>query len=192
MMTSLWKQHILPFGLLLGLLAVAALGSDYLLHRLNLVWVGRYLGIPGTILIIGSLIYALRKRKYIKMGNPKSLLKLHEFSAWLGSLLVLIHAGIHFNATLPWLATITMGAIVISGLIGKLLLDRSKRHVQGQREHFQQQGLSPPEVEQAIFWDLLGLDIMTRWRKIHIPIFIVFSVLSLGHIISVFLFWGWI
>jgi hypothetical protein len=69
MMPSLWRQHVLPFALLLGLLAVTALGGDYLLHRFNLVWVGRYLGIPGTVLIIGSLIYSLRKRKYIKMGK---------------------------------------------------------------------------------------------------------------------------
>ena len=57
---SLWRGHVLPFALLLGLLAAAALGGDYLLHRLNLVWVGRYLGIPGTLLIIGSLYYSLR------------------------------------------------------------------------------------------------------------------------------------
>jgi hypothetical protein len=191
-MNSLWRQHVLPFVLLLGLLAIAALGGDYLLHQLNLVWVGRYLGIPGTILIIISLIYSLRKRKYIKTGNPKSMLRFHEFSAWLGSLLVLIHAGIHFNALLPWLATIAMGVNVISGLVGKFLLDRSRRHVQNQREHFQLEGLSPPDVEQAIFWDAVSLDIMTRWRKVHIPIFLVFSVLSFGHIISIFLFWSWI
>ena len=83
---SLWRQHVLPFTLLLGLLAAATLAGDYVLHRLNLVWVGRYLGIPGTLLIIGSLVYSLRKRKYISSGQPKSLLKWHEFSAWLGSL----------------------------------------------------------------------------------------------------------
>ena len=44
---------------------------------------------------------------------------------------VLIHAGIHFNAILPWLATVAMGVNVISGMVGKLLLDRSRRHVQG-------------------------------------------------------------
>jgi len=191
MTTSLWRQHILPFTLLLGLLAVATLAGDYLLHRLNLVWVGRYLGIPGTILIIGSLVYSLRKRKYITTGNPKSLLKLHEISAWLGSLMVLLHAGIHFNAILPWLATVAMGVNVISGMVGKLLLDRSRRHVLGQREHFQLRGLSRPEVDQAVFWDAVTLDAMTKWRKVHIPIFIVFVVLSLGHIISIFLFWGW-
>jgi hypothetical protein len=191
-MISLWRQYVLPFGLLLGLLALATLGGDYLLHRLNLVWVGRYIGIPGIILITISLIYSLRKRKYIKTGNPKFMLMFHEFSAWLGSLLVLIHAGIHFNAILPWLATITMGVNVISGLVGKFLLDRSRRHVHGRREHLQLQGLSPPDVEQAIFWDAVSLDIMAKWRKVHIPIFIVFSVLSLGHIISIFLFWNWI
>ena len=191
MTTSLWRHHILPFTLLIGLLAMATLAGDYLLHRLNLVWVGRYLGIPGTILIIGSLVYSLRKRKYITTGNPKSLLKLHEISAWLGSLMVLLHAGIHFNAILPWLATVAMGVNVISGMVGKLLLDRSRRHVLGQREHFQLRGLSRPEVDQAVFWDAVTLDAMTKWRKVHIPIFIVFVVLSLGHIVSIFLFWGW-
>lgn len=192
MTPSLWRHHILPFTLLLGLLAVATLAGDYLLHRLDLVWVGRYLGIPGTIMIIGSLVYSLRKRKHITKGNPKSLLKLHAFSAWLGSLMVLLHAGVHFNAILPWLATVAMGVNVISGMVGKLLLDRSRRHVQGQREQFQLRGLSLPKVEQAVFWDAVTLDAMTKWRKVHIPIFIVFAVLSLGHIISIFLFWGWV
>ena len=192
MTTSLWRQHILPFCLLLGLLAVATLAGDYLLHRLNLVWVGRYLGIPGIVLIIISLIYSLRKRKIITAGNPKTLLTFHEFTAWLGSLLVLIHAGIHFNAILPWLATVAISVNVVSGLVGKLLLDQSRRHVQGERENLQLRGFSRFKVEQALFWDAVTLDAMTKWRKVHIPIFIVFVILALGHIISIFLFWGWV
>lgn len=191
MTTSLWRQHILPFTFLLGMLAIAALAGDFFLHRLDLVWVGRYLGIPGTLLIIGSLVYSLRKRKLITSGNPRSLLTFHEFTAWLGSLMVLIHSGIHFNAILPWLATIAMGVNVISGMVGKLLLDRSRRHVQGERESYQLRGLSRPEVEQAVFWDAVSLDAMTQWRKVHIPIFIAFAVLAIGHIVSVFMFWGW-
>jgi len=192
MKTSLWRRHVLPFILLLGLLAAATLAGDYALHRLNLVWVGRYLGIPGTLLIIASLVYSMRKRKYISSGDPKTLLKLHEFGAWLGSLMVLIHAGIHFNALLPWLATVAMAVNVVSGMVGKLLLERSRRHVQGQRDHFQLRGLSKPEVEQAVFWDAVTVDAMKQWRKVHIPIFIVFVVLALGHIFSIFLFWGWV
>jgi hypothetical protein len=192
MKSSLWREHVLPFTLLLGLLAAATLAGDYLLHRLNLVWVGRYLGIPGTLLIIGSLYYSARKRKWVTSGNPKSLLKLHEFCAWLGSLMVLIHAGIHFNAILPWLATVAMGVNVISGMVGKMLLDQSRQHVQGERERFQLRGLSKTEVEQAVFWDSVALGAMAQWRKVHIPIFIAFAVLALGHIISIFLFWGWV
>ena len=192
MKTSLWGRHVLPFILLLGLLAAATLAGDYALHRLNLVWVGRYLGIPGTLLIIASMVYSMRKRKYITSGNPKTLLKLHEFGAWLGSLMVLIHAGIHFNALLPWLATVAMAVNVVSGMVGKLLLERSRRHVQGQRDHFQLRGLSRPEVEQAVFWDAVTVDAMKQWRTVHIPIFLVFVVLALGHIFSIFLFWGWV
>ena len=191
MKSTLWREHVLPFTLLLGLLGAATLAGDYLLLRLDLVWIGRYMGIPGTLLIIGSLYYSLRKRKYVSAGNPQSLLKLHEFGTWLGSLMVLIHAGIHFNAILPWLATVAMGVNVISGMVGKMLLKRSREHVQGEREKFQLRGLSKTEVEKAVFWDAVMLGAMAQWRKVHIPIFIVFAVLALGHIFSVFLFWGW-
>jgi hypothetical protein len=192
MKSSLWREHVLPFTLLLGLLAAATLAGDYALHRLNLVWVGRYLGIPGTLLIIGSLYYSARKRKWVTNGDPKSLLKMHEFGTWLGSLMVLIHAGIHFNAILPWLATVAMGVNVISGMVGKMLLKQSRQHVQGERERFQLRGMSKSEVEQAVFWDSVALGAMAQWRKVHIPIFIVFAVLALGHIFSIFLFWGWV
>ena len=188
---SLWRKHILPFTLLVTLLGVATVIGDYLLHRLNLVWVGRYLGIPGTLLIIGSLLYSLRKRKVIASGNVKSWLKMHEIGTWLGSWMVLLHAGVHFNAILPWLATLAMGVNVISGMVGKMLLARSREHVQAQREHYQLRGLSRAEVDQAVFWESVTFDAMAKWRKVHIPILIAFAVLSIGHIVSIFLFWGW-
>ena len=189
---SLWRDHVLPFSLLLGVLALASWSGDYLLHRMNLVWVGRYLGILGTLLIIVSFYYSLRKRKIVTTGNPVTLLRMHEFSAWLGSLMILIHAGVHFNAILPWLATVAMSVNVVSGLVGRLLLKRARAHVQAQREQFQLRGLSQPEVEQAVFWDAVALYIMNQWRKVHIPIYVVFLVMALGHILSVFMFWGWV
>ena len=51
--------------------------------------------------------------------------------------------------------------------------------------------MSKEDIERAVFWDAVTLDAMAKWRKVHIPIFIVFAVLALGHIISIFLFWGW-
>jgi hypothetical protein len=188
---SLWRNHILPFTVLVTLLGVATIIGDYLLHRLDLVWVGRYLGIPGTLLIVGSLTYSLRKRKVIASGSVRSWLTMHEIGTWLGSWMVLLHAGVHFNAILPWLATIAMGLNVISGMVGKMLLGRSREHVQARREQYQLRGMSPTEVEQAVFWESVTFEAMTRWRKVHIPIFIAFAVLSLGHIVGIFLFWGW-
>jgi hypothetical protein len=146
----------------------------------------------GTLLIIGSFYYSLRKRKIVTSGNPVTLLRMHEFSAWLGSLMILIHAGVHFNAILPWLATVAMSVNVVSGLVGRLLLKRARDHVQGQRDQFQLRGLSKPEVEQAVFWDAVALYVMNQWRKVHIPIYVVFMVIALGHILSVFMFWGWV
>lgn len=191
MRNPLWREYVMPFVLVVGLLGVATVAFDYLLHRFDLVWVGRYLGIPGTLLIIISLTYSLRKRKFIESGNPRKLLRLHEVGAWLGSLMVLVHAGIHFNTWLPWLAIIAMGINVISGLVGRLLLDRSRRHLMQQRQHLQQRGLSAEEVEREIFWDTIMVKAMQQWRTVHIPIFILFAVLALGHILSIFIFWGW-
>ena len=52
---------VLPFTLILGLLAIATLAGDYVLHQFNLVWVGRYLGILGTLLILTSLFITLQE-----------------------------------------------------------------------------------------------------------------------------------
>lgn len=188
---SLWQRHVIPFTLLIGLLAAATLAGDYVLHQYNLVWVGRYLGIPGSLLILVSLYYSARKRKWVNSGNPQTLLKFHEFGTWLGSAMVLIHSGIHFNAILPWLATIAMAINVVSGLVGKMLLKHSNQLVVAKRAQFKSEGFSALEIESSIFWDSVALNAMKQWRKVHIPIFIVFAVLALGHIFSIFLFWEW-
>jgi hypothetical protein len=104
----LFSREVLPFYLALGALMALTLLLDALLHVFNLVWIGRYLGIPGVLLILGSFGYSLRKRKLIGAGKPVQLLRWHEGMAWAGSLLVLVHAGIHFNAILGWLAVLAM------------------------------------------------------------------------------------
>ncbi len=51
------------------------------------------LGIPGTLLILFSFLYSMRKRKLIQVGRPKTLLRLHEVLTWAGALMILVHAG---------------------------------------------------------------------------------------------------
>ena len=187
----LLQRDILPFLGLLVALALAALLVDAVLHLLDLVRIGRYLGIPGSLLILASLTYSLRKRGLIVRGNPASLLRWHERSAWLGSLLVLVHAGIHFNAVLAWLATGAMLLNVASGLTGKYLLGRARRRRAGTREQLRSDGLADAAADERLHADSVMFDLVRQWRVVHLPVALTFGVLALAHILSVLVFWGW-
>lgn len=191
MKKSLLYLKVFPFLIQFVVLVVATLLGDFVLHLFDLVWVGRYLGIPGTLLILLSLFYSLRKRKVIKRGSPRVLLVMHEVFTWLGALMVLVHAGIHFNAILPWLALVAMTVNVASGLTGRYLLDRSRRHLTTTEEKYRLHGISKMEVEKELFWDSVTYELMAKWRTVHFPISFAFGVLAVGHIVSIFLFWGW-
>ena len=191
MQARLLRREVLPFLASFAALALVSLLADALLHLFNAVWIGRYLGIPGTLLILGSIGYSLRKRKWIKRGHPAKLLRWHEFMAWLGSLLVLVHAGIHFNAILGWLAVWAMLVNVGSGLTGKFLLDRSRRRLEQARQRMHERGLSPEELDERLYWDSLTFDAVKHWRVVHLPITLAFAVLATAHIVAIFLFWGW-
>lgn len=191
MRARLLSREVMPFYLALLALAAAALLCDALLHVFDAVWIGRYLGIPGTLLIIGSFGYSLRKRKLIATGNPATLLRWHERMAWAGSLLVLVHAGIHFNAILGWLAVWAMLLNVASGLTGKFLLQRSRKRLEEARQRMRVRGIVEADMNERLYWDSLTFDAVQQWRVVHYPITLAFSVLAVAHIVAVFLFWGW-
>ena len=191
MQARLLSREVLPFYLSLLALAAVALLCDAALHLLNAVWIGRWLGIPGTLMILGSLAYSLRKRKLIRSGHPVQLLRLHEYMAWGGSLLVLVHAGIHFNSILAWLATLAMLINVASGLTGKFLLARSRRRLDEARQRMRTEGLSTEQQSERTYWDSLTFDAVKQWRSVHFPITLAFAVLALAHIVAEFLFWSW-
>lgn len=191
MQRSLVSKEVIPFILMFGLLIAATIVADFLLHQFKLVWIGRYLGIPGTLLILVSFFYSMRKRKIIRFGNPRTLLTLHETLTWLGALMILVHSGIHIYTILPWLALAAMMVNVISGMTGKVLLDRSRRFLAEKKSRYQQQGLAAEDIERKLFWDATTFDLMKKWRSVHLPITLAFAVLGLAHIISIFLFWQW-
>jgi hypothetical protein len=188
---QLLRNEVLPFVLYMVALMAATLAIDAALHLLNIVWIGRWLGIPGVLLILGSFGYSMRKRKWIRAGQPATLLRWHEGLAWLGSLLVLVHAGIHFNAILAWLAVAAMLINVGSGLTGKCLLARSRRRLDNARQRMRDQGLPDDDLADRTYWDTLTFDAVKKWRVIHFPITLAFGVLGVAHIIATMLFWGW-
>lgn len=188
---SLLRRDVIPFALAFAALALTALVLDALLHWFDLVWVGRYLGIPGTLLILSSFGYSMHKRKLIRRGRPVQLLRWHERLAWLGSLFVLVHAGVHFNAILGWLAVWAMLVNVGSGLTGKFLLARARKRLEDARLSLRDQGVSATVLEDRLYWDSLTFDVVKQWRQVHFPITLAFGVLALAHIVAIFLFWGW-
>ena len=188
---SLIRKEVIPFLAMFGSLILATIIIDALLHQFEQVWIGRWLGIPGVILILLSFFYSMRKRKVISFGKPKVLLTLHETLTWLGALMILVHAGIHIYTILPWLALIAMLVNVISGMTGKYLLNRSRRFLAEKKEFYSQQGLSGEAIEKKLFWDATTFDLMKRWRAVHLPITLAFAVLGISHILSIFLFWEW-
>ena len=191
MRPKLFTREVIPFLLSFSALVFATLVLDAALHWFNLVWIGRYLGIAGTLLIIGSFRYSLRKRKIITTGNPTTLLRRHETMAWLGSLMILVHAGIHFNSILGWLAVWAMLVNIGSGLAGKYLLGRASQRMRESRQALSRNGVAESALDEQAYLDTLTFDAVKKWRAVHFPITLAFAVLSLAHLIAVFLFWGW-
>jgi hypothetical protein len=105
--------------------------------------------------------------------------------------MILVHAGIHVYAILPWLALVAMLVNVISGMTGKYLLDRSRRFLAEKKDAYVARGLSGEAIEKEMFWDATAVDLMKKWRAVHFPITLAFAVLGLAHILSIFLFWQW-
>jgi hypothetical protein len=191
MRPKLFTREVIPFLFSFSALVLATLVLDAALHWFNLVWIGRYLGIAGILLIIGSFRYSLRKRKIITTGNPTTLLRRHETMAWLGSLMILVHAGIHFNSILGWLAVWAMLVNIGSGLAGKYLLGRASQRMRESRQALSRNGVAESALDEQAYLDTLTFDAVKKWRAVHFPITLAFAVLSLAHLIAVFLFWGW-
>ena len=80
---------------------------------------------------------------------------------------------------------------VISGMTGMYLLGRSRRFLESKREDYKEKGLTDEAIEKKLFLDATAYGLMKRWREIHLPITLVFAVLSIAHIFSIFLFWQW-
>ncbi len=165
-----------------------AIALDYVLHRFQLVSIGLYLGFVGTSLLLISFIYSLRKRRIIQSGSPKSLLLFHEYLAWSGSVFLLVHAGIHFNAILPWLAVFMLLINVASGLIGKFLLKKANETLNDKRSEMIKSGVSILDADKNLFWDSITVDLMKKWRVIHLPISLLFGILAFLHIITIIIF----
>jgi hypothetical protein len=184
-------KQIFPSLILYLSLILGAIFFDYLLHLLDLVWIGRYFGIIGSVLIIVSFLYSMKKRKMMTWGSPKILLQSHELMGWIGALMILIHGGIHFNAVIPWIALLFMLIVVGSGITGKYLLKEAKERMKSKENELRQNNFTEQEIEQELLSHSLLVDTMQQWRRVHMPLSMIFFALALLHIVFTILLWRW-
>jgi hypothetical protein len=100
----LMRHEIIPFSLYMGLLVLVTLLADAALHLLTSCGsaaTSAFPACPADHRVV-RLLDAQTQAHHLR--PIRTLLRWHEGLAWLGSLLVLVHAGIHFNAILGWLA----------------------------------------------------------------------------------------
>ncbi len=188
MKLSIFIKHVLPFVFLYSLMIFVTILIDFILHYFHLVFIGRYLGLIGASIILISFIYSLRKRKLIQSGSPKTLLNMHEYLAWIGSVLILVHAGIHFNALLPWLAIFMLLINVASGLVGKYLLKKASIALSSSRQELIASGMSNIDTDKKLFFDTITVDAMKKWRVVHLPFAFTLGILSILHIVTILIF----
>ncbi|MDD3722235.1 MAG: hypothetical protein PHW92_07095 [Lutibacter sp.] len=188
MSKSIINKYAFPFLQWFSLMVFFAIAIDYFLHRFQIVLNGSYLGFAGTFVILLSFFYSLRKRKLIESGSPKKLLNLHEYLSWLGSLMLLVHAGIHFNAILPWLATLMLLVTVASGLVGKFLLKKSNENLKQKKQLLIADGMDKEAADKKLFMDSVTVDLMKKWRVAHLPISMLLLIFSIVHIVTIIMF----
>ncbi len=102
--------------------------------------------------------------------------------------MILVHAGIHFNAILPWLATMMLVVAVASGLVGKFLLKKSTESLKEKLQALVNTGISKEEAEKKLFLDSVTVDLMKKWRMVHLPITLLLVILVIMHIITIIMF----
>jgi hypothetical protein len=194
MWQSVLIQRALPLSISYLLLIIASLSLDYMLHVAGLAWIGRYLGPLGTVFIIFSFGYSARKHKVVRSGSLRSFLRMHCNAGWVGTLMILVHSGVHFNAVLPWAASGLMMVVTASGHIGQYLLRKFREEVALKKKELGISDAREPEeylTDIRHFIDSLTVGTLERWRAIHMPLVSFLVLLTLSHMLSVAFFLNW-
>jgi hypothetical protein len=191
MWNSVLINRALPLSVSYLLLIAAALSLDFILHSAGLAWTGRYLGIAGTALVAFSFGYSARKKKVIGHGTLKFFLRFHCNVGWTGTLMILVHSGIHFNALLPWMATGLIMVVTASGHVGQYLVRRIREEVKQKKQQYGITGDRVEALEQQQYWDAVTIRAFDKWRFIHMPLVTFLVVLTILHVASISFFLNW-
>lgn len=139
-------------------------------------------GISGTVLILFSLSYSLRKR-YWHWGKMKNWLKFHELTALGGTFIIMAHTGLReFNLT-GWVDMFLLLVLCGSGVIGRYL------HMELSKElALRKKAAEAPEVLEQLQWWRKRFQ---AWRHLHIPLTHIFIIVLMVHIVGTAFYGGW-
>jgi hypothetical protein len=152
---------------------------------------GHAAGWAGLVLTLSVFGYSVKKRSGPRAAWPKGWFLLHQMMGVAGPSLILIHSGSHLHALVPILALLAMGVTVVSGVVGVVVHRKALSLMKSQRAELLCQGLSSDEVEDQLY-DLAASEKAFRtWRIIHVPMSVIFLVLTILHIIGALYFGGW-
>jgi hypothetical protein len=93
---------------------------------------GQIFGIAGTVVMLGTLVYVLRKksRRLARIGTSKNWLEAHIFCGIVGPVLVTLHTSFKFNGVIS-VAFWCMVLVVASGFVGRYLYVRVPKTLRG-------------------------------------------------------------
>lgn len=151
---------------------------------------GHVLGWVGLLLILLVLAYPFRKRHKPGQRWSKSWFYVHIVCGIVGPLLILLHAGAHLHALIPVLAMLTMGIVVLSGIVGQALHALALRSMNEQRRLLLHQGLPEPEVETRLHVLAKQEETFRLWQVVHGPLTVTFVALAILHIGGVLYYGG--
>ncbi|GJE04123.1 hypothetical protein [Methylobacterium isbiliense] len=134
------ERSAVAVGSLAALLLLLPLG--YLFHvspRFPGSLTGSLFGIAGALLMLFPLLYVVVKRipaiksRVTRQVSMRTLLALHVYAGVLGPILGLIHAAHKFRSPLGVSLTGMLLVVVVTGYVGRYLLSRITKAVQGER-----------------------------------------------------------
>ncbi len=150
-----------------------------------------FTGVLGTMLVILSFGYSMRKRKKVFVaGSMKGWLWSHEWLAVIGTVVIFIHTGNHFNALVPIITLLFMFTTFISGLTGKYVYNEAKGKLTGMKTGLKKEGLSENEIEERVAALTIASNALSRWRNVHMPFVSILSVMVLYHAVLALYYGG--
>ena len=185
-MSLVGRRALLLLALVI-LTIVGALTAEWWLSRspdrpFGHTQAGHVLGWVGLLLILLVLAYPFRKRHKPGQRWSKSLFQVHIVGGLAGPLLILLHAGAHLHALIPVFAMVTMGLVVLSGIVGQALHALALRSMNEQRRLLLHQGLPEAEVETRLHVLAKQEETFRLWQVVHGPLTVTFVALAILHI----------